>query len=257
MGKRKRQNTAEAQIGNRVVSGLAVDDSGRQYQARGPTATLGPVPGVAPLCETYNNPAMSAQDWENPVAWRSILELGISRLTPAAIEPRKQQVHTPRSTMTICLLVFKPLTLLLNGHECNVARVTAFIRLGSESGGGIIFRAKSLTDYVAAILDTQTRVAKLEVCKGGLVSTITEAPVFYLNPSIRHKLVVHDHGQRGLVQMQVDDSELISHQMHSTGVERDCAFRRFRRRAVMSILVRVGTCGSLPDCEQKKARGCF
>lgn len=96
-------------MGRRVVSGLAVDDDGRQHQARGPATSYQPVPGVAPLCETYSNPAMSLggiciyihdefslihhyeteADWENPVTWQNVLELGIVRLTPASIRPRE------------------------------------------------------------------------------------------------------------------------------------------------------------------------
>ena len=54
--------------------------------------------------------------------------------------------------------VSKPLVLLLKGHECNVARVTAYIRLGSSSAAGIIFRAKSQADYFEAALDADKRV---------------------------------------------------------------------------------------------------
>lgn len=94
-------------VGNRVVSGLAIDDAELQHQSHGPTASHRPVPGIAPLCEAYNNPAMSLggiylvnpcfclvteqakPDWEKPGSWRNVLELGIIRLTPAAIEPCK------------------------------------------------------------------------------------------------------------------------------------------------------------------------
>ena len=95
-------------VGDRVVSGLAVDKAGRQYQAHGPAASHRPLPGVTPLCETYSNPAMSLggtrianattfvwkhgkPDWENPVMWQNLMELGVVRLTPAAIEPCKAQ----------------------------------------------------------------------------------------------------------------------------------------------------------------------
>ncbi|CDJ36199.1 uncharacterized protein EMH_0010190 [Eimeria mitis] len=100
----EKPGTSERLPGDRVVSGLAVDKAGRQYQAHGPAPAHRPVPGVAPLCETYSNPAMS-----------------------------------------------------LEGHECNVARVTAFVRLGDASAAGIIFRSRGQTDYFAATLDTDRR----------------------------------------------------------------------------------------------------
>lgn len=51
-----------------------------------------------------------------------------------------------------------PMSILLMGHECNVARCSVFIRLGSDSEGGILFRTKNLENYFAATLDTKKRV---------------------------------------------------------------------------------------------------
>ncbi|XP_026192433.1 uncharacterized protein LOC113147145 [Cyclospora cayetanensis] len=166
--------SGEKLVGDRVVSGLAVDEAGRQYQAHGPAPSLMPVPGLTPLCETYNNPAMSLE-------------------------------------------VARPMSLLLKGHECNVAKVTAFVRLGSASAAGIIFRANSQEDYVSAVLDTDKRVASLQLKKGGVETTLTEAPILYINPSIRHEITVNDRGEHGPLEMFVDNRVVISYEMPHKG----------------------------------------
>lgn len=78
------------------------------------------------------------------------------------------------------------------------------------------------------------QVASLERSIAGIQSTLAEAPVFYMNPSIRHQITVvsakpqhkispwlnawqNDQGIHGPVEVLVDDRVVISYHMPLKG----------------------------------------
>lgn len=103
---------------------MAVDKAGKQQQARGPPPSHRPVAGVGPLCEAYSNPAMSLEgkgplasrsccsccssspveaDWESPGQWRNLAELGLQRLAPKSLTPRRPlALHPAEAAATCC-----------------------------------------------------------------------------------------------------------------------------------------------------------
>ncbi|CDJ69630.1 hypothetical protein, conserved [Eimeria necatrix] len=116
----------------------------------------------------------------------------------------------PYSNPAMSLEVTQQLTLLLLQHQCSSARVRVFLRLARGSAAGLVFRAKGQRDFLAATLDSEKRVASLEATRGGQQWTLAQAPVFYINPAIRHKIAVNDPGEAGPVEVLVDDQLLIS-----------------------------------------------